>query len=138
MAIHEPDFDSMLGAIDGYNTSDSRPSRTNLLVFKEKMFESILDPGCGCDEDWDQVLAELYRRLSFWRFYFCGVDASPEVSSGGIQLPPVKSENLTTTSRFKSCRAEIDKRVMKHAMIYAAKSGMLSPQLETPTPDSNA
>ena len=102
--------------MDGFVEEKGKPSRTNLLMFKEYLMSLVLDEDQPQDESWDEVLSSVYHKLAFFRNYYCGVMPSNDVATGGMRelsKEVDRNQQEITRRRYQEC---FDKEVLKSAM----------------------
>ena len=82
MAIHKPNFKTLLAAVDQYEVEDDKPTESNVDKLSTYLVRDMFDGCFGPIDDWDDVLEYVYMKLGFFRKYYCGIDISEEVYSG--------------------------------------------------------
>ena len=102
--------------MDGFVEEKGKPSRTNLLMFKEYLMSLVLDEVQPQDESWDEVLSSVYHKLAFFRNYYCGVQPPDEVVTGGMPVLPKDIDRNQQEMHRRKYQEWLNKEVLKSAM----------------------
>ena len=122
MAVHEPDFSQLLGAMHGFKPEQDKLIRSNVDNLSTYLFEDMFCGLHGEMDNWDDVLGLLYRRLAFFRAYFCAVDTTNAIGTGDVEVARRFEDREDNFLEGKSFAQYFDEKLMED-VVHQHKQG---------------
>lgn len=96
----KPLFTGIAAANHGFKPEGKKPSKSNVKALGKFLTFSGDSFDMNNFENWDQVLAETYRQLAFFRLYYLGENLPAVLHDGGLRPDFLRSGDRLGRSKW--------------------------------------